>query len=117
MPPVTPVGAGANVAASANNQTLSGAASKTTYIKGWYVTGLGATAGSTLKITVTGLALGTLTYDYVVPAGVTTAAPTLQQTYDPPLPASGQNTSIVVNIGSFGSGNTSASAGAWGFQI
>lgn len=116
--PSMPLVVGSNVAAAANNQTLPGVAGRTTYISGFHVSGLGATAGSAIKITVTGLLGGvTLTFDYVVPAGVTTAAPTLIVDFDVPIPASGPNTAIVVNVPSFGAGNTSASASARGFQL
>ena len=116
--PGTPLLVGANVAAAANNQTLAGAANKMTFISGFDVLGLGATAGSTIKVTVTGLQGGqTLTYDYVVPAGVSAAAPVLSIRYNPPLQANAVNTAIVVNVPSFGAGNTSASASAFGFQM
>lgn len=102
-------------AAAANNQTLAGAPGRTTYIEGFTVSGLGATAGSTIAITVTGIA-NTLTYEYTVPAGVTVAAPLLDVRFPDPIPATAQNTPIVVNVPSFGAGNTTAAASAYGFQ-
>ena len=115
-----PLGAALEVgsanAAAANNQTLAAAAGKTTYISGFDVSGLGATAGSTIAVTVTGLS-NTLTFYYTVPAGVTAAAPNLSIRFDPPLPASAPNTAIVVNVPSFGAGNTTAAASAYGFQV
>ena len=103
------------VAAATNNQTLAGAAGRTTYIEGFTVSGLGATAGSTIAITVTGIA-NTLTYEYTVPAGVAAAAPLLDIRFPDPIPATAANTPIVVNVPSFGAGNTAATASAYGFQ-
>lgn len=114
--PGTPLSVGSTNAAAANNQTLTGAAGVTTYISGFDVTGLGATAGSTITITVTGLT-NTLTYYLTIPAGATTSFTPLQVRYNPPLPASAANTSIVVNVPSFGAGNTTAAVNAYGFRV
>ena len=106
---------GASVAAAANNQTLAAATGKRTYISGFTVTGTGATAASTIAITVTGVGV-TFTYHYVVPAGAGVAAPTLIVEFSRPIPASADNTAIVVAVPSFGAGNLAASASAHGFQ-
>lgn len=116
VPVGTPLAVGSANAAAANNQTLAGTAGKTTYITGFDISGLGATAGSTITVTVTGLA-NTLTYYYTVPAGVSTAAPTWNVRFDPPIPASATNTAVVVNVPSFGAGNTTAAVNAFGFQL
>lgn len=110
------VSAGANVAASANNQTLAGASNKTTYLSGFAVTGLAATSAASITITTTGLA-NNLSFVLPIPAGVTVGVTPLIVTFNPPLPASATNTAIVVQVPSFGSGNTTASASAWGFQL
>ena len=107
---------GAQVAASANNQTLAGAASLRTYIQGFCITGGGATAASIIQVTITGLT-NTLSFNVPVPAGATAGIQPLWVEFNPPLPASADNTPIVVNVPSFGAGNTAASAAAWGFQI
>jgi len=108
---------GAEVAASANNQTLAGAASKRTYISGFAVSGGGATAASVISVTVTGLSNSqSLAFDLPIPAGATAGVIPLVVNFDPPLPASADNAAIVVNVPSFGAGNTKASASAWGFQ-
>lgn len=108
---------GATVAASANNQTLVGAASKRTYIAGFAVSGGGATAASVITVTVTGLSNSqSLSFSVPIPAGATAAVVPLILTFDPPLPAASDNANIVVNVPSFGAGNTSASASAWGFN-
>jgi hypothetical protein len=106
---------GAQVAAAANNQTLAGAASLRTYIAGFTVTGGGATAASVIQVTVTGLT-NPLSFNIAIPAGAAVGVFPLQLEFDPPLPASADNTAIVVNVPSFGAGNTNASASAWGFQ-
>lgn len=107
---------GATVAAAANNQTLANAAGKRTYITGFSIGGLGATAASVIAITITGLT-NTLTFRYSVPAGATVIATPLTVIFNRPIPASADNTAIVVNVPSFGAGNTAADAWATGFQI
>jgi hypothetical protein len=115
----TPVtAASGNVAASAATISLPAVSGRTNYVSGFSVTGLGATGAATLQITL-GSLIGsvTQTYIYEVPAGATTAAPTLIVTFAPPLPASAANTAITLTVPSFGSGNTNASANIWGFLI
>ena len=105
----------ASVAAAANNQTLAAAAGKRTYITGFSVTGAGATAASVITITVTGLT-DTLEYKMTIPAGASVAVTPLILEFNRPIPASALNTAIVVNVPSFGAGNTAAAATAQGFQ-
>lgn len=107
----------ATVAAAANNQTLAAAAGKRTYLAGFLIDGLGATGASVIQITFTGLADGDLSFRVSIPAGATTAITRLFVTFPRPLPASADNTAIVVNVPSFGAGNTAADAAAWGFRI
>ena len=111
----TPITASSTGAAAALTETLGGVASKTTYITGFEVTGGGATAASVITVTVTGTVSGTLNYNIVVPAGVTTSITPLVVEFTIPIPASALNTSIVVNVPSFGAGNTNAAAVAHGF--
>ena len=103
-------------AAAANNQTLAGAAGKTTFISGFEITGAGATAGSTIAVTVTGTITGTLNYRLVIPAGAGVAIVALIVMFSVPIPASAVNTAIVVNVPSFGAGNLDAAVVAHGFQ-
>jgi len=112
----TELNVAATVAAAANNQTLAAASGKRTYISGFMVGGLGATAGSVIAVTVTGLGV-TQTYRFNVPAGATVIAPQLLVTFTRPIPASADNTAIVVNVPSFGAGNTAADAAAFGFSV
>lgn len=112
----TDVDNSASGAATALTATLPGAAGATTYITGFEVTGTGATAASVIAITVTGVSGGTKTYELAIPAGATTPVTPLMVEFSRPIPASGLNTAIAVNVPSFGAGNTNAAVTAHGFQ-
>lgn len=115
-----PLAVSATVSAAANNQTLAGVSGKTTYITGFDLSGTGATGASTITVTVTGLT-NTLSFFITIPAGVGTAVfanqDVLQIRFPMPIPASGLNTAIVVNVPSYGTGNTNAGAAAYGYQL
>lgn len=111
----TPVTASSTGAATALTATLPGVATKTTYITGFAITGGGATAASDIQITITGTISGTLNYTMSVVVGATAGTPSLIVSFSVPIPASAVNTSIVVNVPSFGAGNTNASVAAYGF--
>ncbi len=102
-------------AAAAITATLAGAAGKRTFISGFVVTGAGATAASVIEVTVTGPAV-TMRYKITVPAGAAVGVPALVVDFRQPLPASADNTAIVVNVPSFGAGNTAAAVAAYGFR-
>lgn len=108
---------GATGAASASNAALPAVAGKTNYITGFDVYGVGATAGSVILITITGLAGGTITIPYTVPTGATTGATPLTVRFPYPIPASAVNTAITVNVPSFGAGSTNQAAVAYGFVL
>lgn len=114
--PAYPLAVSASVAAAANNQTLPAAADEYTFLAGFQITGGGATAASVIAVTVTGVQGGTLNYAIPVPAGATLGISPLVVNFDPPLRSSAKNTAIVVNVPSFGAGNTNSSAVAYGFQ-
>lgn len=116
-PPGTAITASATAAAAASNATLAAVAGKTTYITGFTVSGGGATSASIIAVTVTGTITGTLTYYLGVPAGVLVGASALVVPFNTPVPASGANVAIVVNVPSFGTGSTNQSAVATGFQL
>lgn len=97
-------------AASAIVLTVPATPNAVNQVSGFTVSGTGATAGSTIVITLAGVQGGTQSYEYVVPAGVTTAAPTLSISFNPPIQASGPNTAITLTVPSFGAGNTNAAA-------
>jgi len=111
------VSASGNKAAAAAAATLAADGNSTVYLSGFEVSGAGATASSIIQITVTGILGGTLTYIYVVPAGVGVVAPTWFVEFSVPIPAADVNTSIVVNVPSFGAGNTNAALVAHGFKV
>jgi hypothetical protein len=108
--------ASATGAATALTATLPGTAGLTTFITGFEVTGAGATAASNILVTVTGTISGTLNYYLTVPAGTTTSIAFPPVEFTRPIPASGTNTAIVVNVPSFGSGNTAAAVTVHGFS-
>jgi hypothetical protein len=103
--------------AAANNITLAAAAGTRTWITGFEITGLGATAASTVAITVNNVQGGPLTYYLTIPAGVTTTITSLVIEYGfPGIPANADNTTITVLVPSFGAGNTTAAVVGHGYQ-
>jgi len=113
---VTAANSSGNVAAAAANSTIAAVAAKTNYITGFTVSGAGATAASVILVTVTGLLGGTLTFPLAIPAGATLPV-LLQVTFPGPLQASAVNTAIVVNVPSFGAGNTNAASSVYGYTV
>jgi hypothetical protein len=113
----TPVyGSTSSGGAGAANVTLASASGKMLYLDGFDLDGLGATAGSAISVTVTGILGGTLTFTVGIPAGAT--VPYHQSwRFNPPLQANAVNTNIVVNVPSFGSGNTASSCNAFAHLI
>lgn len=110
-------GASGNVAAAAANAQLGAVAAKSTYLTGFEVTGAGATAGSVILVTVTGVITGTLTYNLVIPAGATTSITPLIVEFSLPIISSAVNTAIAVNVPSFGAGNTNAATVVHGYNL
>lgn len=110
-------GQSGSVANASAVATLVSAAARRAYISGFQVTGGGATAASLILVTVTGTIGGTLTYVIAVPAGVTLGIVPLIVNFPSPIPASADNTNIVVTAAAFGAGNTSAAVNANGFLI
>ncbi len=104
-------------AAAIATATLAGAAGKTTYITGFQVTGTGATGATVVTVTVTGTITGTMNYTIAVPAGAAVGITPLVVSFASPVPASGQNQAIAVNVPSFGLGNTNVTVSAQGFQL
>jgi hypothetical protein len=111
--PLAAVGTGVNASTSA---TLTAAVGKTNFLSGFDVYANGATAASVQTVTITGLAVGTLTYSYAIGNSVNTDLPHLIEYFNPPLPASATNTAIVVTCTAAGTGNTQQCVAAWGFQ-
>ena len=115
-PITTTSGIVANAVAAA---TLAGTAGKTTYIKGFVVSGAGATVGLPVTVTVTNLAVGgvTFSFTYCATAGALLANTPLIVSFPAGVPASGSNTSIVASCPALGLGNTSNSVNVWGYQL
>lgn len=109
-----PVVGGASAGATSNVATLTSAAGVRTMIRGFVVSGLGATAASAVNVAVTD-GTWTLTFVVNVPAGATTIITPLNVAFGGDgLPATAVNTNITVTAASFGAGNTSATVQAWG---
>jgi hypothetical protein len=103
-----------NVAAGTTTATLPAVAGKTNYLTQVDINGGGATAGSIINCTITGLQGGTATYPFAVLAGVTLGN-LLSIKLPAPIPASAVNVAIVASCPTFGAGNTNAAVNAYGF--
>lgn len=122
--PASPYPAGAsvlttssgNVANASASSSMTGMASKTTYITGFQITAGGATVGSCVTATLTGT-LNTLYYTFCAPTGAALAATPLVVKFDPPVPASAANTSIVLTLPALGTGNTNAAVSLQGYRL
>lgn len=113
----TPVTAtSGNVANASAAATIAAVASKTNYLTGFDITGVGATSASVVTVTVAGLLGGTLSYVLVAPVGALAPLPVASYRFDPPLPASAANIGIVVTVPALGTGNTNVIATAYGFR-
>jgi hypothetical protein len=108
--------ASGNVAAATAACTLAASAGHTTYITGFQMTAGGSTAAALVTCTLTGTITGTKSYTFAFPAGVAVGATPLNVVFNPPLPASAANTTIVASCPSGGAGNTNATMTADGFQ-
>lgn len=102
--------------ATAMSSTLAAAAGKTTRLGGFAVTGLGATLGSSVLVTVTGLVTGTQNFVFGYPTGVAVPAAPLILRFNPPIPASVPSQAVIVNVPALGSGSVAAAVSAWGDQ-
>ena len=91
-------------------------ARKITYICGFAATAGGATAASTVNLTVMNIVTGTMTYNYGANTGAGVPTAPLVVQFNPCLPATGPSTTIDVSMPSLGTGNTNASVNAWGLQ-
>jgi hypothetical protein len=113
----TPVSAeSGNVANAPAVATLPAAVGKTTYLTGFTVAALGATAGSTVDIAVTGAA-ATLHFSYSVPTGATLAQAPMVVMLPAPVAGAAPNTAVVVTLPALGAGNTNARVSAIGYQV
>lgn len=114
----TPITAtSANVANASAVATLAAASTTVTYITGFQCTAAGSTSGLAVTVTVAGVVTATMNYTFTAPAGVLVPAPPLVVKFDPPVPASAANTTIVVTMPALGAGNTNATCVAQGFRL
>jgi len=114
--PVTAYSSG-NVANTAAAAAIPAAAGKVGYLTGFDVSGGGATAGSTVLLTITGLLGGTATHSISVPNSPTSQITPRSYVFDPPLRGADVNTAITVSLAALGAGNTSACVSVYGFSI
>ena len=98
-------------AAAAGTVTLAGVAGKTTYIRGFAVTSVPAIAIVSGLVTLTGLT-NTMNYQY----SILVTGGQLIVLFGVGVPASAQNTAIVLNFPAIVGGSASALA-VWGVQI
>jgi hypothetical protein len=108
-----------NVANAQAQASIAAVAGKTNYLSGFSMSALGATAGSTVTLTIAGLAGGNRTLLVIVPAGVGSPVnpfPLIEK-FNPPLAASAPNTAITVTLPALGAGNTNAMVNAEGYQL
>lgn len=114
--PGTPVHTTSGVVANAAaNAAIGAAAGKTSYLTGFEVTGLGATAGITVTATINNGAV-VANYTIAVPAGATTAITPLTVELPTPIPGAAVNTAVTVSVPAFGAGNTNVTVNAHGYQ-
>jgi hypothetical protein len=118
IPPGTPFYAtsGASGGAAQVTAAITATANRMGYCTGFDIDGLGATAGSAIAVTLSGILGGTLTWEVGIPAGVTVPF-TYSKRFNPPLQASGVNTAMTLTVPSFGSGNTQSNANIYGFKL
>lgn len=109
-----------NVAAAIATATLPALPGRMTYITGFQVTGAGATAPSVVDVTVGNLGVPGSTilhYELTVATGATIGNQPLIVNFDPPLPATGINTTISVVCPSLGAGGTNNCVNAMGYYL
>lgn len=109
--------ASGNVANGVASATLPAASGKTTYLTGFEITGGGATVALLVSPTVAGLLGGTATYSLATVAGALLANVPIMTTFNPPIPANGLNTAIVLSVPALGLGNTNSACAIHGFQL
>lgn len=99
-------------AAAAGSATLPGAAGLTTYIRGFVISSAAVAAAVAGLVTITGLT-NTLNFEYVETVA---SGGLLIVSFGTGIPASAQNTAIVVNLPAIAGGGASAIS-AWGVQF
>jgi len=105
-----------NVANASAVATLAAVPNKANFLSTVHFTAGGATAGSVVVATITGVVGGTLSYIFNVPTGATVGE-SLILDFDPPLPSTAPNTPIVCTLPALGAGNTNAAVTITGFSV
>jgi hypothetical protein len=106
-----------NVANASAVATIAAPANGRNYVTGFIVTATGATAASIVLITLTGLAGGTMTFVYAVPAGVLVGAQPYVVPFSSALPASADGTAVTLTLPALGTGNTNAAVVLTGYSL
>jgi hypothetical protein len=108
----TPITATATATTGAMQATLPGVVGKTTFICGFSLTSVGSTTPNASTATVTGTISGSLNFAYS--AGNSTLVVNFAAIC---IPASAQNTAIIVGQPAGGAGTLDAAVSAWGYQL
>ena len=103
------------VASTAAVATLEPAAGKRTFLTGFLVSGLGATAAAAVTVSVAGVANDDLEFAYVAEEGATVHNDDLFVMFPRPIPAIDDETDIVITCPDLGDGNTHNQVTAFGF--
>lgn len=111
------VASSGHVAAGSAVATLTGIASRISYLCSFNVTSSGSTSALVVEPTVTGLKGGTLTFVYTTVAGVTLKNDALVVPFYPCAPASGRAVDIVVTVPTLGAGNTNIAVNVFGYRL
>lgn len=104
-PDGTTVHAEGTAAAGTATAALPAVAAKFNYLTGFQISGLGATAATSVIATITD-ATWTLSFGIEVPAGVGKQTPLINILFAQPLKATTNNHAITLSVPSFGAGNT-----------
>lgn len=114
----TPINATSGIVANAQGQaSLPGTSGKTTYIKGFHVSGSGATVGLPVSVVIANLISANMSFIYCATAGALLVNTPLAVYFDEAIPASAVNTAITVTCPALGLGNTNNVVNAWGYQL
>lgn len=109
----TQVGAGATGTTGAIAPSEAAASGKTNFVCHVDVTSSGTTVAALFAVTLTGLSVGTLTFEYYAP---TAGQGTVSRDFSPCLQASATNTAITFNVPALGTGTSAVAANISGFQ-
>jgi len=105
----------ANAANATATATLPAVVGQTNYIEAVIISGAGATLGSIVEATITGLAGGTISMPLSVPAGALLGMGPTVIRLPRPIRAVADNTAIVVTLPALGAGSLNARVTAIGF--